>query len=164
MGSKSNFHNIHFGLFCLCNLILIRKLRRNCSSSAVTFDGMKIAKILLHVDVHVKVHFFCNILKIITMCHDNSIDVKIIGVCYLPGQGLSLQFDSSSVCPIHALPDHTGAGLEHVLFLCFCPVLHDLVHVLHDDQDDQPPFTETGRTQNVLVEYLCTLLKHAIQK
>ena len=88
------------------------------------------------------------------MFNDYNINTKIIGVCYLPRQGLSLQFDSSSVCPIHTLPDPTGVGSEHVLFLCFCPVLHDFVHELHDDQDDQPPFTETGRTHNVLVEYL----------
>ena len=97
---------------------------------------------------------FCSVLTVIIRCHDNNINTKIIGVCYLPGQGLSLQFDSSSVCPIHAVPAPMGAGLEHVLCLCFCPVLHDLVHVLHDDQDDQPPFTETGITWNVLVEYL----------
>ena len=86
----------------------------------------------------------------------NNINTKIIGVCNLPGQGLSLQFDSSSVCPIHTLPDPTGAGSEHVLSLCLWPVLHDFVHELHDDQDDQPPFTEIERTKNVLVEYSLT--------
>ena len=73
----------------------------------------------------------------------------------IPGQGLSLHIDISTVFPVQVRPVPTGAGLVQALLLCFCPMLQVVVQELQADHDAQSPFTGKYTT---MVTRLCIIL------